>query len=278
MEEVELHFDFERTLQAGSPIRHNRGSQPEEVRIEPPDLPATVIGQQPGNFKKNYRQTVCTYWLKGLCMKGDSCGFLHQLDPARMPVCRALLKYGVCKEADCLFKHSLDDIKECNMYKLGFCIYGPQCRYKHTRVSGPPPDPELIEAAKPREYRNINIVVNEVNPNIATGDLKPSKRGSNSMDQIEGGEFGNRQRYLSQPDSGGSLDGSSNNSIPPSNHHPSSSHGVPPPPNPPPNPPSRHRQQIPPPPYGYGNQYPYRNEMQYGPPGSGGPMQSSMYS
>lgn len=22
------------------------------------------------------------------------------------------------------------------MYKLGFCIYGPQCRYKHTRTSG----------------------------------------------------------------------------------------------------------------------------------------------
>jgi hypothetical protein len=24
-------------------------------------------------------QTVCTYWLRGLCMKGDSCGFLHQV-------------------------------------------------------------------------------------------------------------------------------------------------------------------------------------------------------
>lgn len=42
---------------------------------------------------------------------------------------------------------------------------------------GPPPNPEFVEAAKPREYRNINIVVNEVNPNIATGDLKPFKRG-----------------------------------------------------------------------------------------------------
>ncbi|WIA36816.1 hypothetical protein OEZ86_008071 [Tetradesmus obliquus] len=28
----------------------------------------------------------------------------------------------------CPFKHSLDDMKECNMYKLGFCIYGPNCR------------------------------------------------------------------------------------------------------------------------------------------------------
>ena len=56
-------------------------------------------------------QTVCTYWLKGLCMKGDTCGFLHVFDVARMPVCRQLLKYGVCKEPDCPYKHSLDDIK-----------------------------------------------------------------------------------------------------------------------------------------------------------------------
>eukprot|EP00803_Ostreobium_quekettii_P002826 evm.model.scf_3485.1 EVM.evm.TU.scf_3485.1 scf_3485:9772-12347(+) len=134
MDESELSFDFERTLQPVSPIRRPAKTQ-EDTAAKAPDLPATAIGQQPGNFKKNFRQTVCTYWLKGLCMKGDSCGFLHQLDPQRMPVCRSLLKYGVCKEPDCLFKHSLDDIKECNMYKLGFCIYGPQCRYKHTRLA-----------------------------------------------------------------------------------------------------------------------------------------------
>jgi cleavage and polyadenylation specificity factor subunit 4 len=37
---------------------------------------------------------VCTYWLRGLFMKGDSCGFLHRFDPARMPVCRTLIKSG----------------------------------------------------------------------------------------------------------------------------------------------------------------------------------------
>jgi cleavage and polyadenylation specificity factor subunit 4 len=56
-------------------------------------------------------QTVCTYWLKNLCMKGDDCGFLHQYDPARMPVCRTLIKFGECKEPDCPFKHSMDDVK-----------------------------------------------------------------------------------------------------------------------------------------------------------------------
>ncbi len=69
-------------------------------------------------------------------MKGDQCGFLHQFDPQRMPVCRTLLKFGECKEVDCPFKHSMDEVKECNMYKLGFCIYGPTCRYKHIKSTG----------------------------------------------------------------------------------------------------------------------------------------------
>ena len=44
-------------------------------------------------------------------MKGDTCGFLHEFNPERMPVCRSLLKYGICKEPDCPYKHSLTDIK-----------------------------------------------------------------------------------------------------------------------------------------------------------------------
>lgn len=65
-------------------------------------------------------QTVCTYWLKGLCMKGDTCGFLHEFNPERMPVCRSLLKYGICKEPDCPYKHSLTDIKVCHRSLIHF--------------------------------------------------------------------------------------------------------------------------------------------------------------
>jgi cleavage and polyadenylation specificity factor subunit 4 len=56
------------------------------------------------------------------------------------------------------------------MYRLGFCVYGPLCRYKHTRLSGPPPDPETLEAAKPKEARDINVVVNMVNKGITDRD------------------------------------------------------------------------------------------------------------
>jgi len=40
---------------------------------------------------------VCRHWLRGLCMKGNTCGFLHQFEAARMPVCRFFAKYGECK-------------------------------------------------------------------------------------------------------------------------------------------------------------------------------------
>lgn len=39
-------------------------------------------------------------------MKGDQCGFLHQYDVEKMPICRNLLKHGECKELDCPYKHN----------------------------------------------------------------------------------------------------------------------------------------------------------------------------
>ncbi|KAK9803383.1 hypothetical protein WJX72_003211 [[Myrmecia] bisecta] len=191
MEEDELSFDFEQALPTASASAAGpaAGQDAGQVPTEPP------IGgygaQSRSNFQKNYRQTVCTYWLKGLCMKGDTCGFLHKFDAARMPVCRTLLRFGVCKEPDCPYKHTLDDIKECNMYKLGFCVYGPQCRYKHTRTPGPPPDPKTVEAAKPREHRNVSAWVNSVNAGI------------NPQQQFGGPRPGRWQPYGRGPGRGG---------------------------------------------------------------------------
>ena len=65
--------------------------------------------------RRNYRQTVCRHWLRGLCMKGENCGFLHQLDRTRMPICRFFSRYGECHEVDCVYKHAHEDIKECHM-------------------------------------------------------------------------------------------------------------------------------------------------------------------
>lgn len=80
------------------------------------------------SLKRDHTKALTPSTLK---MKGDSCGFLHQFDSDKMPVCRNLLKYGECKETDCPYKHDTDDISDCNMFKLGFCIYGTKCRFEH---------------------------------------------------------------------------------------------------------------------------------------------------
>jgi cleavage and polyadenylation specificity factor subunit 4 len=136
-------------------------------------------------------------------MKGDSCGFLHQFDRDRMPTCRTMVRRGVCTEPDCPFKHTTEDIKECNMYRLGFCVYGPTCRYKHTRLPGPPPDPTVVEAAKPREHRNVNAVVNSVNVAITASRTERHKllkeRAAAEGGMIEGAGRGGGAPALPAP-------------------------------------------------------------------------------
>ncbi|CAI5479550.1 unnamed protein product [Closterium sp. Yama58-4] len=77
-------------------------------------------GPPPAGFRRNYRQTVCRHWLRGLCMKGNDCGFLHQYDKSRMPVCRYFARWGECREVDCVYKHTNEDVKECNMYVTAY--------------------------------------------------------------------------------------------------------------------------------------------------------------
>lgn len=132
MDDASLSFDFEGGLAA----------QQQQTRVQPPPQAAGQYRE-----RRNFRQTVCRHWLRGLCMKGDACGFLHQFDTARMPVCRYFAKFGTCKEPDCPYKHSEDDIKDCNMFRLGFCVQGPYCRYRHLRQSAPPPAPTAVNAS-----------------------------------------------------------------------------------------------------------------------------------
>ena len=171
--EDELNFEFEGGLDTGG---GGTGGNDEYCMTAPPQgAPPGAGGPQGTVFdngvgsgqslvlvtqqlhsNKNYRQTVCRHWLRGLCMKGDMCGFLHQFDKSKMPVCRFFAKFGECREVDCPFKHSETDIKDCNMYNLGFCIHGNQCRYRHIKRPGPPPPPEIMAEQLQRGTVNKN--------------------------------------------------------------------------------------------------------------------------
>jgi cleavage and polyadenylation specificity factor subunit 4 len=106
----------------------------------------------------NYKKTVCEFWVKRQCTRGDDCGFLHVWDPSRLPLCRNYKIYNACNMQGCNFKHGLQEPRTCNMYSLGFCIYGKTCCFKHIKNTSPPPTPSRFEAAKPMVMRNEELV------------------------------------------------------------------------------------------------------------------------
>lgn len=126
-----MSFDFEGGLDthptSSVPVIHSSGN----ANLSSPaaennnnhsagNLPSIQTAEgMSGGGRRSFRQTVCRHWLRSLCMKGDACGFLHQYDKSRMPICQFFRLYGECGEQDCAFKHTNEVIKECNMYVDG---------------------------------------------------------------------------------------------------------------------------------------------------------------
>ncbi|DAZ96469.1 TPA: hypothetical protein N0F65_006515 [Lagenidium giganteum] len=116
-EERRIVFDFEALL-------------PDDADDRPEDDSHGGPGQ-----KKDFKRgtVVCRHWLRGLCMKGDNCEFLHQYDMSKMPECR----WGMeCQVPECPFRHVPDEERvECAFYKQGFCSHGSSCRYRHIKLA-----------------------------------------------------------------------------------------------------------------------------------------------
>ncbi|CAI0545510.1 unnamed protein product [Linum tenue] len=143
------------------------------------------LGPNNQSGRRSFRQTVCRHWLRSLCMKGDACGFLHQYDKARMPICRFFRLYGECREQDCVYKHTNEDIKECNMYKLGFCPNGSDCRYRHAKLPGPPPSVEevLQKIQQLTSYYGQNKFFQQRGGYNQQGDRMHAQQGPNHSNQ-----------------------------------------------------------------------------------------------
>ena len=125
-------FDFEPFITEILPplacTGHHQTAEARKAAIDQAAVSAPE-GMSRQKLDEKYRTIVCRHWLRGLCMKGESCEFLHQYDMARMPVCR----WGEnCKVKDCPYKHVAEDDKpQCVFYQQGFCVHGTACRYRH---------------------------------------------------------------------------------------------------------------------------------------------------
>eukprot|EP00796_Vickermania_ingenoplastis_P006377 gene6377-4602_t len=76
---------------------------------------------------------VCKHWLRGACINGDNCLYLHEYDDRFVPQCAFFERLGDCANPECPFLHARPEekIPECGPYRRGFCPLGPQCPLRH---------------------------------------------------------------------------------------------------------------------------------------------------
>lgn len=87
----------------------------------------------------------------------------------------------------------------CDRYKLGFCPNGPDCRYRHAKLPGPPPPVEevlqKIQQLNSYNYGNSNKFGQGRNPNYAQQTEKSQfpqgPNGAHLVGKISTTESGN---------------------------------------------------------------------------------------
>lgn len=88
--------------------------------------------QEPKTPRVTKKDTVCLYWIRGLCSRGDlDCEFIHRMDEEKMAMCQ----FGArCQNHTCPYRHyDLDIRPECVAFRRGFCAKGPMCPDRHIK-------------------------------------------------------------------------------------------------------------------------------------------------
>lgn len=104
-----------------------------------PNCPYLHEDPQSDFERPKVNNTVCNKWLKGDCLKGDQCTFLHEYDYNKIPICSTYATTGKCTTQRCRHRHppnilsSTTNItgKPCNWYYRGFCKHGGNCKDSH---------------------------------------------------------------------------------------------------------------------------------------------------
>ena len=103
-------------LGSSCPLRH---TIPSTSNFRPPP----PIPSHPRDREKTL--TVCKHYLRGLCIMGKNCEFLHEYDLRKFPECWWWGTYGFCSAGDeCLYWHPRERKRDCEDYERGFCRLG----------------------------------------------------------------------------------------------------------------------------------------------------------
>jgi hypothetical protein len=90
--------------------------------------------------KRRKRESTCTHWLRGLCVKGPlDCDFVHDAGSQYMPVCKFFYNGQCSNEDECVFRHvtRVVPVEPCPDFVHGFCPKGVTCGLGHVKRNAP---------------------------------------------------------------------------------------------------------------------------------------------
>ena len=91
-----------------------------------------MFAKEPKTPRVKKKDTVCLYWLRGLCARGElDCEFIHRVDEDKLAMCQ----FGArCQNRGCPYRHyDLEVRPECVKFRRGFCSKGPMCPDRHIK-------------------------------------------------------------------------------------------------------------------------------------------------
>jgi hypothetical protein len=151
--------------------RCTRHEQPAPATVH--DTPVEQDSCQEGRSKRFYNQfhktSLCLYWVKNMCNKGDNCSYAHgrhQIRPmpdlSNTSLCSNLVEKGFCNDKACRYAHNLADLRTtdsfyktqmCSLYAVGRCKMGAACRHAHSEAECRAA-PEASEASLEESLQN----------------------------------------------------------------------------------------------------------------------------
>eukprot|EP00917_Polyrhabdina_sp_WS-2016_P024903 GHVP01053715.1.p1 GENE.GHVP01053715.1~~GHVP01053715.1.p1 ORF type:complete len:391 (+),score=50.93 GHVP01053715.1:288-1460(+) len=177
----DITFDFEEDLHREEEGRRRLVERIDFSRNSNETSDNLLTAQLPSSGNASASKVVCRHWMRGMCMKGQFCEYLHEFDVTKMPLCPRFSQLGYCHEFDvgeCEFKHPKARIEEgpvCVHYFLGYCEAGPKCRKKHINL--PAKDAHFL---LPDWYLQLIIANREIIP-----DARSISSLKHSLNQIE---------------------------------------------------------------------------------------------
>ncbi|CCW65289.1 unnamed protein product [Phytomonas sp. EM1] len=130
---LDTHFTFEDALPQEPPRKEKRLEICQDYQKGRCRLGDSCPQRHILSDYRTVQTRVCKHWLRGACVNGENCLYLHEYENRFVPLCAFYERLGECTNPECPFVHAQpqEKLPECAAYRRGFCPLGPACKLRH---------------------------------------------------------------------------------------------------------------------------------------------------